>query len=69
MKEWLLVIWLGTSSNFMIRDVFWNWEQCNRARQDLLHSLSPEHVVVCTQDMREGRSQYPKSSMGVGVAK
>jgi hypothetical protein len=69
MKEWLLVIWLGTSSNFMVSDVFWNREQCNRAREALLPTLGTGYVVVCTQDMREGRSQYPKSSLGIGVAK
>lgn len=69
MKEWLLVIWLGTSSNFMIQDVFWNWEDCNRARLALLQTLSSEFVTICTQDMREGRSQYPSRGVAVGVVK
>jgi hypothetical protein len=69
MKEWLLVIWLGTSSNFMIRDVFWNWQECDSARRALLPSLSSEYVLVCTQDMREGRSQLPPREPGIGIVK
>jgi hypothetical protein len=69
MKEWLLVIWLGTSSNFMIQDVFWNWEECDRARQSLISVLGAEYAVICTQDMREGRSGFPRRGSGVGIVK
>jgi hypothetical protein len=69
MKEWLLVIWLGTSSNFMIQDVFWNWAECDRARQSLISTLGVEYVVICTQDMREGRSSLPRRGSGVGIVK
>ena len=68
MKEWLLVVWLGTSSNFMIHDVFWNREECNRAREALLDTLSSDYTVICTQDMREGRSQLPARTRVPGVA-
>lgn len=68
MKEWLLVIWLGTSSNFMIRDVFWNWQECDNAREALSHILSSDYTVICTQHMREGRSQLPARSRVPGIA-
>jgi len=69
MKEWLLVIWLGTSSNFMIQDVFWNLQECARARESVTATLGTEYVVICTQDMREGRSSLPRRGSGVGIVK
>jgi hypothetical protein len=69
MKEWLLVIWLGTSSNFMIQDVFWNRTECDRARKSVASALGTEYVVICTQDMREGRSSLPQRGSGVGIVK
>jgi hypothetical protein len=69
MKEWLLVIWLGTSSNFMVKDVFWNLEECDRARESLAATLGAEYVVICTQDMREGRSRLARRGSGIGIVK
>ena len=67
-REWLLVIWLGTSTNFSLHSVHWSLEDCQRARTDLIKTLAPEFVTVCTQDLREGRSQYPSRSGSQGIA-
>lgn len=65
-REWLLVVWLGTSTNFSLQGTYWSLEDCARARQRLVEHLSPDFVVICTQDMREGRSEYlPRSNIGV----
>ena len=69
MKEWLLVIWLGTSTNFSINSVYYNLSSCDSARAELAKTLDDRFTLVCTQDMREGRSQYPSRGMGVGIAK
>jgi hypothetical protein len=69
MKEWLLVIWLGTSTNFSIHSFYYDLGSCNRARAELAKTLDDQFILVCTQDMREGRSQYPSRGVGVGVAK
>ena len=68
-REWLLVVWLGTSSNFSIQGIFWNLEDCQQARQALVQDLGRDFVVVCTQDMREGRSQLPARPGSSGIAK
>ena len=66
-REWLLVVWLGTSTNFSLQGAYWSQEECNRARLELARGLAPEFVLVCTQDMREGRSQYPQRSGSQGL--
>lgn len=68
-REWLLIVWLGTSTNFTLQGVYWSWEECSQARGDLIKNLGADHVVVCTQDMREGRSQYPPAKPNVGIVK
>jgi hypothetical protein len=68
-REWLLVVWMGTSTNFTIQGVYWNLEDCARARQALTTTLGPDFVAACTQDMREGRSILPRRPGSTGIAK
>ena len=68
-REWLLVVWLGTSTNFSLQGIYWSLEDCARARHDLSTKLDADYVVVCTQDMREGRSQYPRRGGDAGLVK
>jgi hypothetical protein len=68
-REWLLVVWLGTSTNFTLQGVYWSLEDCVRARSKLAATLGADFQVVCTQDMREGRSAYPPANANVGVVK
>jgi hypothetical protein len=68
-REWLLVIWLGTSTNFSLQGIYWSLEECNRARLRLQQDLSKDFILVCTQEMREGRSNYPPRSSSQGLVK
>jgi len=68
-REWLLIIWIGTSTNFSIHSVHWSLEQCELAGSRLSASLDRDFIVVCTQDMREGRSSYPPRSGSQGIVK
>jgi hypothetical protein len=68
-REWLLIIWIGTSTNFSLHSVHWSQEECNHARSHLLDNLPQDFVAVCTQDMREGRSSYPPRSGSQGIVK
>jgi hypothetical protein len=68
-REWLLVIWLGTSTNFTVHSIHWDQQHCERSRHELISKLGPDFVVVCTQDMREGRSAYPAAPGSQGIAK
>ena len=68
-REWLLVVWLGTSTNFSIQGVYWSLEECAHARQILAAKLLPDFTVICTQDMREGRSTLPPRAGSSGIVK
>lgn len=68
-REWLLVVWLGTSTNFTLQGVYWSSEDCARARQQLTQEFASTFVIVCTQDMREGRSSYPPAKPDMGLVK
>jgi hypothetical protein len=68
-REWLLIVWLGTSTNFSIQGVYWSLEDCARSRHDLSTNLGAEYVVICTQDMREGRSRYSARPGSSGIVK
>ena len=68
-REWLLVVWVGTSTNFSLQGIYWNLETCAQAQQQLVQQLGGDFVVVCTQDMREGRSSYPQRSGSQGLVK
>ena len=69
MKEWLLVVWLGTTTNFSVLEYHWSFQQCERQREVRAAQISPPFVLVCTQDMREGRSQLPPRSGSSGLVK
>ena len=68
-REWLLVVWLGTSTNFTLQGVYWRLEDCAHARTELLKTLGADFTVVCTQDLREGRSHLPKRGGDTGLVK
>ena len=69
LKEWLLIVWLGTSTNFTLQGVYWSLEDCARAREKLTQQLSSDFQISCTQDMREGRSLYTPRGGDMGLVK
>ena len=71
MKTWLLIVWIGTTSNFQILHETWSKELC---MQELaVWSIVLNNVVnknlECVQDLREGRSQYPDRPGSQGLVK
>lgn len=68
-KEWLLIAWVGTSTNFVLLGQYWDVMACSQARDALVKSLPADVTVVCTQDMREGRSRLPDRPGSSGIAK
>jgi hypothetical protein len=70
LKEWLLVAWIGTTTNFTMISSHPTQNQCDRARAEWLEA-NPRSVVtvICTQDMREGRGQYPARRGSQGLVK
>ena len=69
MKEWLLMVWLGTTTNFTILGYHVDSKTCESHRMSLSLTISDPFVMQCIQDMREGRSLYPKPSGDHGLVK
>lgn len=71
MKTWLLIVWIGTTSNFQILHETWSQELCER--ELAVWSIVLNNVVnknlECVQDLREGRSQYPARPSSQGLVK
>lgn len=69
-KEWLLIAWIGTTTNFVPLEFHVNQSLCQRALEAWRseNSLTPGVHLQCVQDFREGRSQYPSRSGSGGIA-
>ena len=69
LKTWLLVAWVGTNSNFMIVHESFTYENCIEERKAWQLILKREIKLECVQDLKEGRSLYPRRSGGHGLVK
>jgi len=69
MKEWLLIAWLGTTTNFTILGYHVSLQACDNQRMSMSNIISDPMVMHCIQDMREGRSLYPKPTGSQGLVK
>jgi hypothetical protein len=68
--EYFLIAWIGTTTNFQILERHFTIESCQESRKVWLATMNNHINLTCISDFREGRSQYPKSGMGIeGVAK
>ena len=71
LKTWLLIVWIGTTSNFQILHETWSEELCQKELE--VWSVILNNVVnrnlECVQDLREGRSQYPARPGSQGLVK
>jgi hypothetical protein len=68
-KEWLLIVWVGTSSNFTLLEYHPSHPSCKEAMERAKEDFKDPFVVECRQDMREGRSMYPSRGNNIGIAK
>lgn len=71
MKTWLLIVWIGTTSNFQILHETWSQELCERelAVWSIILNNVVNRNLECVQDLREGRSQYPPRPSSQGLVK
>ena len=69
LKTWLLIAWVGTTSNFQILHESFTYEQCVEERNVWMLILNNSIQLECTQDPREGRSQYPSRFGSQGLVK
>lgn len=69
LKTWLLIAWVGTTSNFQILHESFTYQQCVEERRVWMLILDHSIQLECTQDLREGRSQYPPRFGSQGLVK
>ena len=70
LKEWLLIAWTGTTSNFTVIATAPTHTACDQRRTEYVELYRPTRdiTVICTQDLREGRSRYPSRPGSGGIA-
>ena len=69
-REWLLIAYVGTTTNFTLISSHPTQAACDRARTEwLVDKHSPNILVACTQNLSEGRSQLPSRGNSQGLVK
>ncbi|MDA0665613.1 MAG: hypothetical protein O2848_02665 [Proteobacteria bacterium] len=69
MKEWLLIVWLGTTTNLQVLDRFPTERACKDGMVAARVNIESKFTLECTSDLREGRSALPPRSLGTGIVK
>lgn len=69
LKEWLLIVWIGTTTNFTLLGYYPSKESCLEAKREIAGNFKKPLVVDCTNDLREGRSQLPSRGHSTGLVK
>jgi hypothetical protein len=69
LKEWLLIAWMGTSTNFVLLDYYYSEQQCQRALAEQSSRVPDTVTLACSQDLREGRSELPRRGLNTGIIK
>lgn len=69
LKTWLLIAWVGTTSNFQILHETWTEDLCIKEKNVWMLVLNNQVKLECTQDLRQGRSQYPARPGSQGLVK
>ena len=69
MKEWLLIVWFGTTTNLQVLDRYPTERSCKEGMLAARENIDSKFNLECTSDLREGRSALPARGMGQGIAK
>jgi hypothetical protein len=69
LKTWILVAWVGTTSNFSILHEAFSYEKCIEEKNVWVLILNDQVKLNCVQDLKEGRSLYPSRSGSYGLVK
>jgi hypothetical protein len=69
LKTWLLVAWIGTSSNFTILHEAFTYDKCVEEKNVWMLMLNNNIKLDCVQDLKEGRSLYPVRPGSQGLVK
>lgn len=52
-RAWLLIVWLGSDSNFTLVESFEDHAGCDQRRSQILTSLDSRFTAICTQEMQQ----------------
>ncbi|CAM8636131.1 MAG: hypothetical protein RJA17_886 [Pseudomonadota bacterium] len=66
MKEWLLIVWFGTTTNLQVLDRYPTERSCKEAMVAARENIDSKFNLECTSDLREGRSALPPRNIGGG---
>lgn len=69
LKTWLLIAWVGTTSNFQILHESFTHKDCIAERNVWMLVLSNHINLECVQDLSEGRGKYPARPGSQGLLK
>ena len=67
--EWLLIAWIGTTTNFVILHIGFTEKGCIEEKKYWELTLNNNANLECVTDLKEGRSLFPSRSFNHGLAK
>lgn len=68
-REWVLIAWIGTSTNFVMLEGHPNHPSCMANLDEMKKRTDNQEVTFeCRQEFREGRSELPRRPGSQGVA-
>jgi len=68
-KEWLLIVYIGTTTNFTLLEYFPSKELCTERLKEVKDEFEKPLIVTCTDNLSEGRSELPSRGHGTGLVK
>jgi hypothetical protein len=68
-KEWLLIVYVGTTTNFTLLDYFPSKQSCMAELKERSEDFRDPLILLCTDNLSEGRSELPKRSHSTGLVK
>lgn len=67
--EWLLIVWIGTTTNFTLLSWHGSKQSCLEARSEIVNDFKAPMVLECKSNFSEGRSELPKRGYEGGLVK
>jgi hypothetical protein len=69
LTEWLLIAWIGTTTNFIILHVDFTEKGCIEEKNVWMLVLNNNAKLECVTDLKEGRSLFPSRGFNHGLVK
>ncbi len=69
LTTWVLVAWVGTTSNFMILHEAFSYKSCIEEKNVWQLVLKSEIQLECVENLKEGRSNYQRRPGSHGLVK